>query len=200
MRWPRLGTRLVLPRAEVKRIRYGSRYKSDPAWSPNGKVNALSGRGHIRLMHTNASHLSCMLIQDARRLAWAPDGKGLGTARKVKIYPLPVKGGRPVSPVESVGQGRFSVWSPDVKLIAFLSSPNLEKVHNDIYYIVRPDGSDLRRLTNDGLVDPTAWLPDDRCIAFVSRRDALRSAALVTVQRRDLCGAGGRVVTAAKLF
>jgi len=63
-------------------------------------------------------------------------------------------------------------WSPSGEFIAFLSSPNFEDgVHNDIY-IVRPDGSGLRQLTNDGLAYQIAWSPDSHRIAFVTHRDS----------------------------
>ena len=65
---------------------------------------------------------------------------------------------------------RLPAWSPDGTRVAFLSTADLVRVHNDVY-TVRPDGSDLRRVTNDGLVGSFDWSPDGRRIAFVSFRD-----------------------------
>ena len=51
---------------------------------------------------------------------------------------------------------RFAEWSPDGARIVFVSA-NGEQ--GDVY-TMRPDGSDVRRLTTDGLSTAATWMPD----------------------------------------
>jgi Tol biopolymer transport system component len=55
-------------------------------------------------------------------------------------------------------------WSPDGTQIAFVSNRNGEY---DLYTI-RPDGSDMRQLTQMGSIIAPAWSPDGRMISFSS--------------------------------
>jgi TolB protein len=59
---------------------------------------------------------------------------------------------------------RSPTWSPDGRQIAFAS----RRASNWDLYLMRADGGDLRRLTDDG--EP-AWSPDGASIAFSSNRD-----------------------------
>jgi WD40 repeat protein len=51
---------------------------------------------------------------------------------------------------------RFAEWSPDGARIVFTSANGEQQ---DIY-TMRPDGSDVRRLTTDGLSTSATWMPD----------------------------------------
>ena len=57
-------------------------------------------------------------------------------------------------------------WSPDGSQIAFVSNRNGEY---DLYTI-RPDGSEMRQLTQMGSIIAPQWSPDGRMISFSSNR------------------------------
>jgi TolB protein len=59
-------------------------------------------------------------------------------------------------------------WSPDGKWLAFTSNRD----GNYEIYLMRPDGTELRNLTqHPALDDHAAWFPDGSGLAFVSTRD-----------------------------
>src|SRR5215216_2694321 len=78
---------------------------------------------------------------DASRVAFVSDASGLP-----QVWIVPTEGGTPTQvtnldePVENV------LWSPNGEWLAFLVSPGGGM--NKQLYIARPDGSDLRRLTD----------------------------------------------------
>jgi Tol biopolymer transport system component len=105
--------------------------------------------------------------------SWSPDGKKLvfqnnglwiadGTTGKVSSLPTPAD-----------LENRWRVkpaWSPDGEWIAF---NNENGTLGDIY-LIRPDGTDLRRLTNTGDISRDGnlvWSPDSKEIAYSADRD-----------------------------
>ncbi len=107
--------------------------------------------------------------------AWSPDGRaivfqsyptGFADIYIQKLFEVQVQPARPARGTERA-QNLLPSWSPDGSRIAFQS--NRDGPYD--IYTVKPDGSDLRRLTSDRAWDgsPT-WSPNGSQIAFTSDR------------------------------
>lgn len=92
------------------------------------------------------------------------------------------------SPPETDASGnRSSAWSPDGTLIAFTGTGEAveEDPRDQEIYVMRADGSEPRRLTNDRVPDSTpAWSPDGEKIAF-SSAPAGGAGGVIVVTDRD---------------
>jgi TolB protein len=112
----------------------------------------------------------------------SPTGRTIAFAQRIPSARLPFTaslwsmnaGGsraRQLLPSSEGQQDLPGSWSPDGALLAFTRSrydPHTNTFASAIY-VVRPDGSRLRKVTERGS-DP-AWSPDGRQIAFVTDRD-----------------------------
>jgi Tol biopolymer transport system component len=97
---------------------------------------------------------------------------------------------RRLTPVGS--RDYFPLWSPDGTKIVFMSSRDGdEEIH-----VVRPDGSDLQKLTDNDVFDVAySWSPDDRLV-FTSERDGTAMIYIMDADGSDVRrigpGFGGR--------
>lgn len=108
--------------------------------------------------------------------AWSPDGRalvyqsyqtGFADIFIQKLFDVQVQLARPARGTDRA-QNLLPAWSPDGRRIAFQS--NRDGGAYEIY-TVKPDGSDLRRLTFDPAWDGSpAWSPNGGQIAFTSDR------------------------------
>jgi Tol biopolymer transport system component len=120
---------------------------------------------------------SLLLAVQINQSAWAgtfpgPNGqiafaKGSGMDPDTdEIYVMNADGSEQTQLTDNDVSDLYPSWSPDGEKIAFAS----ERDGGGIYVMNADDGSDVTRLTTEG-VDPS-WSPDGEKIAFTSFRDA----------------------------
>jgi len=137
----------------------------DPTWSPDGKqilyaATNNSGSNQLFVIRANGrnNHQISNLPAIRGRSDWSPDGQSIVTYsgepwhREVYIMSADGSNAHQVSPAGGNGQGPS--FSPDGQWIAFTAyydHPGDD--HGCEIYVVRINGSDLRRLTNNDYCD-----------------------------------------------
>jgi len=186
----------------ARRLTHGPGCYGQPAWSPDERKIVFSRCGGncrqfgIWTLNVNGSGLHRLtagtLDSDP---AWSPDGATIAFAHGFPkaIWLMNADGTNQrqlTTPPTAAGYGSDAQpdWSPDGKWIAFARfhephpGPRTMELRRDIY-LVRPDGTDLRRLTKLTRVNGApAWSPDGKRIAFTSDRDHPESDSIYVMQ------------------
>jgi TolB protein len=136
----------------------------DPTWSPDGKqiLFASDRNGPVQLfvMRNDGKNLHQVSNLPAirGRSDWSPDGQYIvtysGEAWHRELYIMNADGSeaRQLSP--SGGNSQGPSFSPDGNWVAFTAYfDKYSDIHGCEIYIIRTDGTDLRRLTNNDYCD-----------------------------------------------
>ncbi|ABX07162.1 MAG TPA: hypothetical protein DEF47_14410 [Herpetosiphon sp.] len=100
-----------------------------------------------------------------------------------QIYRIPAMGGEPQQ-LTTLGSNYGGVVSPDGRQIAFTS----ERDGREQVYVMKVDGSDQRRVTNDpGRCEYPSWSPDGKQLAYAHRRldDLKENSSTIYIQALD---------------
>ena len=165
------------------------RLTDDPAgefmarWSPDGSRIAFVREGDLRAGSYEAVYTMLPDGTDVRRISsgdggsdfwpsWSPDGTRVVFAairnEHWGIWSVEADGSNEHMILGGTGAGYVDnpVWSPDGSLIAFVGNLAVDDYSpEDALYVMRPDGSDIRRLTNQKAYTP-AWSPDGEHVVF----------------------------------
>lgn len=145
-------------------IAYQARSADDDRWFV--QVMSADGAHHTRLAEGQSGFLSPP--------SWSPDGAQLVFASDREgyddIWVVDMDSGELTNLTRDEARDHSPAWSPDGQWIAFAS------VRDSLYwelYLMRPDGSDLHRLTwwDDASDLSPSWSPDGARLAFASKRD-----------------------------
>jgi len=132
----------------------------DPAWSPDGRAIVFASRSHgirdIWVMNADGTHRRRLThdLRGARSPVWSPDGRkiafertppGLAGGGKLyahfDVYAVNADGSGQPRPLTK--DGRQPRWSPDGRMIVFVSSRD----GNSEIYAMNSDGSGQRNMT-----------------------------------------------------
>ncbi|HIQ06292.1 MAG TPA: hypothetical protein EYH31_11525 [Anaerolineae bacterium] len=156
------GQRLLIPDPNANGIN----------WSPDGRFIAYASMGPevAQLMVYDLVEGAVRLVAAGDDPSWSPDGGRLvyrGCLEKgCGLLTVTVAPGEPQLLLALDG-ARSPAWSPDGRHIAFAVEANGKA---DIF-IVKADGTDLRKLTEGpGWNVNPAWTPDGRFVLFRSKR------------------------------
>ena len=136
----------------------------DPTWSPDGKqiLFASDKNGSVQLFAIRADgknlHQISNLPAIRGRSDWSPDGQSIvtysGEAWHRELFIMNADGSdaRQLTPTGGNSQGPS--FSPDGEWVAFTAYfDKYNDIHGCEIYIIRTDGTDLRRLTNNDYCD-----------------------------------------------
>jgi Tol biopolymer transport system component len=130
---------------------------TSPVWSPDGRQIAWACETGIALCVMSADGSNkrqaarALLGVHVQEVAWSPDGETIvfsGTRGEgsVTLFRVPARGGEPTILSPDADKGSDPAWSPDGHWIAF----NKDTALGSDLYLIRPDGTGLRRLTEPG--------------------------------------------------
>jgi TolB protein len=143
-----------------------------PTWSPDGSWIACAGpsgtSGVLTLIRPDGTRLRQLPHTEGGEYpTWSPDGTRIAFNSNLTgdhVMYIAEADGSNVVDLSEVGEGWQVDWSPDGRRILFTSHRDNAGGYTDVY-VMNPDGSDVRRLTQQLAYTP-AWSPDGEHIVF----------------------------------
>ena len=174
-RWPTLsGIRVADGTGKTVRMLTSDARDASPTWSPDGSQVAFIGQGsgQIFIVGANGSGRRQVTNDTLTRshLSWSPDGKQIVFSASDQavccdggdIYALDLASGAQTRLTSGNANDQWPSWSPDGTRIAITSY----RTTSSEIWLLRPDGTDLQRLTTGAYDNDPVWSPDGSTIAF----------------------------------
>lgn len=166
----------------------------DATWSPDGAQLAFISRRagernlYVQPLGGTARQVAAERIVLGYRPVWSPDGRRIvyevSGGSSVNLYLVDLAEGNASRPLtNSSVTNRFSTWSPDGALIAFVSWD----AGDAEIMTVNPDTDEIVNLTSNPAWDVSpSWSPDGSQIAFFSTRSGYRELYLMDRDGRNV--------------
>jgi len=148
----------------ARQITLGGGVETAPCWSPNGYQIAYTsdklGNPNIFIMDADGAnqHRITHKSNYCDSPAWSPKGDkiayiSMNDKAKLDIWTISPDGSNETQVTTMPGHNEYPAWSPDGSLIGFI---NRSGGMSD-FYVMRPDGSKIKRVTTTGDVTMPDW-------------------------------------------
>ncbi len=150
----------------------------NPAWRPDSRAlvfeSTLPGVYSIYSINIDGTGLRRLTPDSANneQAHWSPDGRRIvfssDRAGHLDLYLMDPDGSNVVRLTTTAGGGYYQAsFSPDGRLIAFQGRPDNHETRDRVY-VIAPDGSGLRQLTDSTFgAEGPRWSADGRTITFL---------------------------------
>ena len=164
-----------------RRLTSGDAGEVYPRFTPDGRFITFHTWGaprRIGRVPAGGGALELLPFEQSSFADVSPDGRWVAFARAdadvERIYVGPLGGGE--ARMLTASPGAVPRWSPDGSLIAFSAN----RGYSGGLFLIRPDGTGERRLTNDG--GWPVWWPDGRQIGYLTvKADGNQQIRIVTL-------------------